>query len=313
MAIRRQKGKVKRKEKDEMPKHEFTMNKNYGQHLLKNPAIISSIVEKAEIKSTDIVLEIGPGTGNLTLRLLELAKKVIAIELDPRMVAELQKRVSSSEHKHKLHVLAGDVLKMDLPYFDMVVANIPYAISSPLTFKLLEHRPLWRSALLMYQREFALRLCANVGDDLYCRLSVNTQLLSKVTHVLKVGKNNFRPPPKVESSVVRFKPHNPPPPVNFKEWDGLLRLCFTRKNKTVASIFKSTTVTDMLTSNYKTICNLRDIPLEVNDDELTDYVKTKIADILQETGYALQRANKMDIDDFLKLLIAFNKQNIHFS
>jgi len=68
----------------------------------------------------------------------------------------------------------------------------------------------------MFQREFALRLVAQPGDELYCRLSVNTQLLAKVTHVMKVGKNNFRPPPKVESSVVRIEPLNPPPPINFQ-------------------------------------------------------------------------------------------------
>jgi len=67
----------------------------------------------------------------------------------------------------------------------------------------------------MFQREFALRLVATPGDPLYCRLSVNTQLLSQVSHVMKVGKNNFRPPPKVESSIVRIKPLDPPPPINF--------------------------------------------------------------------------------------------------
>jgi len=242
------------------------------------------------------------------MRLLELAKKVIAVEVDPRMVAELQKRVSSSEHQHKLQILVGDVLKMDLPYFDLVVANIPYSISSPLTFKLLAHRPIFRSALLMYQREFALRLCANPGDELYCRLSVTTQLLAKTTHVLKVGKNNFRPPPKVESSVVRIKPHNPPPPVNFLEWDGLVRLCFGRKNKTLAASFKSKPVLDLLANNYKTYCSLKEIEVE---SELG--IKEKIMAILEEIEFAQKRANKMDIDDFLLLLTTFNKQSIHFS
>lgn len=88
-------------------------------------------------------------------------------------------------------------------------------ISSPLIFKFLAHRPIFKCAVLMVQREFALRLIAKPGDSLYCRLSINTQLLSKPTHLLKVGKNNFRPPPKVESSVIRIVPHNPPPPINF--------------------------------------------------------------------------------------------------
>jgi 18S rRNA (adenine1779-N6/adenine1780-N6)-dimethyltransferase len=108
----------------------------------------------------------------------------------------------------------------------------------------------------MFQREFAMRLVAQPGDPLYCRLSINTQLLAKVSHVMKVGKNNFRPPPKVESSIVRIKPLSPPPPVNFVEWDGLARLTFSRKNKTMGGIFKKDSVTEMLTTNYKTFLSL---------------------------------------------------------
>lgn len=105
----------------------------------------------------------------------------------------------------------------------------------------------------MYQREFAMRLVANPGDSLYCRLSVNTQLLARVSHLLKVGRNNFRPPPKVDSSVVRIEPRRPLPPVSFKEWDGLVRLCFNRKNKTLGAIFKQKSLLALLEKNYKTL------------------------------------------------------------
>ena len=141
---------------------------------------------RAGIKSTDVVLEIGPGTGNLTAKLLEVAKKVIAYEVDPRMVLELQRRFQGTPQASQLQVVQGDVLKHDLPYFDVCVSNTPYQISSPLTFKLLSHRPLFRAAILMFQREFALRLVAKPGQDHYCRLSVNAQLLSKIEHVMKV-------------------------------------------------------------------------------------------------------------------------------
>merc|ERR1711974_369768 len=145
------------------------------------------------------------------------------------MVAELQKRVQGSHYQQKLQMLVGDVIKTELPFFDVCVANVPYQISSPLVFKLLLHRPFFRCAVLMFQREFAQRLVAQPGDKLYCRLSINTQLLARVDHLMKVGKNNFRPPPKVESSVVRIEPRNPPPPINFKEWDGLTRICFVKE------------------------------------------------------------------------------------
>lgn len=213
-------------------------NTGIGQHILKNPLIINSIIDKAALRPTDVVLEVGPGTGNMTVKLLEKAKKVVACELDPRLVAELHKRVQGTPVASKLQVLVGDVLKTDLPFFDTCVANLPYQISSPFVFKLLLHRPFFRCAILMFQREFALRLVAKPGDKLYCRLSINTQLLARVDHLMKVGKNNFRPPPKVESSVVRIEPKNPPPPINFQEWDGLVRITFVRKNKTLSAAFK---------------------------------------------------------------------------
>lgn len=100
------------------------------------------------------------------------------------------KRVEGTELRHKLQIIHGDVLKVALPYFDVCVANIPYNISSPLLFKLLKHRPMFRAAVIMFQEEFAMRLTARAGDELYCRLSVNTQLLSRVDHLMKVGRLN---------------------------------------------------------------------------------------------------------------------------
>jgi 18S rRNA (adenine1779-N6/adenine1780-N6)-dimethyltransferase len=229
----------------------FGMQKSKGQHLLKNPMILSEIVNKSGIKTTDTILEIGPGTGNLTMLLLDAAKKVIAIELDPRMVAQLIKRVGVSPYQNKLQLIQGDVLKQKLPFFDLCVANIPYQISSPIVFKLLSHRPLFRAAVLLIQREFAMRLIAKPGTEFYCRLSVNVQLLSKVEHIMKVSKKNFVPPPKVESSVVRIEPIHPLPKINFLEWDGLLRICFSRKNKTLGALFKQKKILEMVYQNYK--------------------------------------------------------------
>ena len=104
----------------------------------------------------------------------------------------------------------------------------------------------------MFQREFAMRLVAKPGSDLYCRLSVNVQLLARVDHLIKVSRNSFKPPPKVESSVVRIEPKYPPPPINFVEWDGLVRLCFMRKNRTLSAIFRIKHVINMLWENFKT-------------------------------------------------------------
>ncbi|XP_063151681.1 probable dimethyladenosine transferase isoform X3 [Candoia aspera] len=160
----------------------------------------------------------------------------------------------------------------------------------------------------MFQREFALRLVAKPGSHLYCRLSVNTQLLARVDHLMKVGKNNFKPPPKVESSVVRIEPKNPPPPINFQEWDGLLRIVFVRKNKTLAAVFNSNAVKQLLEQNYRIHCsqNNLQIPENFNIGEL-------IHEILKDTGYSEKRARVMDIDDFISILHGFNAKGIHFS
>lgn len=317
-------------------------HKSKGQHILKNPLVVQSIVEKSGLKSTDVVLEIGPGTGNLTMKLLEQAKKVVAVELDPRMVLELQRRVQGTAYANQLQIIHADVMKVDLPYFDICVANIPYQISSPLTFKLLSHRPSFRAAIIMYQHEFAMRLVAKPGDTLYSRLAVNTQLLSRVNHLLKVGKNNFRPPPKVDSSVVRIEPRNPPPPINFLEWDGLVRICFGRKNKTLSAIFKQSSTLGMMEQNYKLGLALRgpgqnDVAMMVDDDfvedggseddmmvdggetkkkkrgKASDEFKAKVMNILEQNDFADKRASKMSQDDFLQLLAHFNESGIHFT
>lgn len=102
------------------------------------------MLEKSALRPTDVVLEIGPGTGNMTVKILEKVKKVVACEVDPRMVAELQKRVQGTPYQSKLSIMVGDALKTDLPFFDICVANVPYQISSPLVFKLLLHRPFFR-------------------------------------------------------------------------------------------------------------------------------------------------------------------------
>ncbi|ORY41294.1 S-adenosyl-L-methionine-dependent methyltransferase [Rhizoclosmatium globosum] len=236
-------------------------NKDLGQHILKNPLVVDGIIEKANLKPTDSVLEIGPLT---------------VVEMDPRMAAELSKRVQGTTS-------SSEIPKVNLPYFDVCISNTPYQISAALTFKLLQHRPLWRCAVLMFQREFALRLVAKPGDELYC-----------LDHVMKVGKNNFRPPPKVESSVVR--------------WDGLLRILFGRKNKTVSATFKNQSTLDMLEHNYKTVCAVKgvDVPMDFN-------VKDAVQAVLDSVGMSESRAAKMDNDDFMKLLSAFIDAGFRFT
>ena len=287
------------------------LRKKSGQHILKNPLLVNSIVEKAALLSTDVVLEVGPGTGNMTVKLLERCKRVVAVELDHRLANELRKRVQDSPLASKLQVIVGDVLKTELPYFDVCVANLPYQISSPFVFKLLAHRPACRSAVLMFQREFAQRLVAQSGDKVYCRLSANVQLLARVQHLIKVSRNSFKPPPRVDSSVVRIEPKEVPP-VNLTEWDALLRIAFLRKNKTLASIFKSKPVLQVLERNALTQSSLSDSGT-LHGKVCSSEIKEKVLDVLKGIGKSEVRPRTLGVPDFLLLLREFSKHQFKFS
>ncbi|KAK3377700.1 S-adenosyl-L-methionine-dependent methyltransferase [Podospora didyma] len=376
-------GPYERKEKKDKPAaanaNIFRFDKDYGQHILKNPGISDAIVEKAYLKPTDVVLEVGPGTGNITVRALEKAKKVIAVELDPRMGAEVTKRVQGTPLAKKLEVILGDVIKMpELPPCDALISNTPYQISSPLIFKMLAMKNPPRVAVLMFQREFAKRLVAKPGDSLYSRLSVNVNFWATCKHIMKVGKQNFRPPPKVESDVVRIEPliGSARPNIAFEEFDGLLRIVFNRKNKTLRASFAPKEVLSLCERNYKVYCSINNIPIDEsiveeaagedtaamdvdmdvdgddeaggdgglgNDDDDDDddmptffkelgavdeeaktpsrnpktkvaaVVRAKIDKVLAGTDLADKRARMCDQNDFLKLLIAFHAEGIHFS
>lgn len=101
----------------------------FGQHILMNPLVAQGIVDKANLKPTDIVLEVGPGTGNLTVRILEQVRKVVAVEMDPRMASEVKKRVMGKPEQRKLEIILGDFVKAELPYFDVCISNTPYQVS----------------------------------------------------------------------------------------------------------------------------------------------------------------------------------------
>eukprot|EP00928_Gymnodinium_smaydae_P054612 TRINITY_DN38356_c0_g1_i1.p2 TRINITY_DN38356_c0_g1~~TRINITY_DN38356_c0_g1_i1.p2 ORF type:complete len:352 (+),score=96.00 TRINITY_DN38356_c0_g1_i1:59-1114(+) len=281
-------------------------NKKHGQHLLKNPGIIDKIVAAADLKPSDTVFEIGPGTGALTMRLLEAAKRVVAYEIDPRMASEVRKRAASAGRMN-LEVTDGDVLRTKWPVFDVCAANLPYQISSPFTFRLLAHRPLFRCAVLMFQKEFAERLIAKVGEKQYGRLAVNTRLFVKVSCVCKVARGSFNPPPEVDSMVVKVVPRDPPMQVDFREWDGMMRICFGRKNKTLRSSFTMTHTLKTLEENYKTWCVLS------GSKPANKPIKELVTEVLAELGLEQTRAIKIDLDVFFKLLLEFNKRGIHFT
>ncbi|KAL4738272.1 ribosomal RNA adenine dimethylase-domain-containing protein [Aspergillus similis] len=277
----------------------FKFNTDLGQHILKNGAIADNIVDKANVQPSQTVLEVGPGPGILTTRILEKAKKVVAVEFDPRMAAELTKRVQATPMEKKLQIVLGDFIKTDLsklPPFQVCISNTPYQISSPLIFKLLSMPNPPKMCVLMVQREFALRLLARPGDALYSRLSVNVQFFSKVSHIMKVGRNNFRPPPQVESSVVRIEPKPGKPEISWDEWDGMLRICFVRKNKTLRAGFMATKIRQMIERNWITWAAMHPEKVSQADVDLltgkTPFPEGKFAASSKNDGDV-----DMDVDD----------------
>ncbi|KAE9612960.1 hypothetical protein Lal_00027710 [Lupinus albus] len=277
--------------------------KSRGQHILINPRILNDIVRTSAIKSTDTVLEIGPGTGNLTLKLLQTAHNVVAIEIDHRMIDVLEKRVLQHDLGTKLKVIRGDALRTKFPHFDIVVANIPYGISSPLVIKLVYGAIRFRSATLMLQKEFATRLLANPGDSEFNRLALNVKLLADVEFVMDVSKRDFLPCPKVDSSVVIIRPKDQVPDVDLREWRAFTRTCFNTKNKTLGATFK----------HKRKVMELLKLSNANEDKEKCQSFKEKIIGVLKTGGFEDKRPCKLSVEDLLHLLSLFNDAGIYFN
>jgi 16S rRNA (adenine1518-N6/adenine1519-N6)-dimethyltransferase len=207
-----------------LKKYGIKPKEKLGQNFIVSQDVLERQVKYANISKKDIVLEIGAGIGTLTALLLEKAKKLYVVEKDPVLLKVLRDRFED------VNILEGDALKLRLPKFDKTVSNIPYSISSPLTFKLFRHG--FKLAVLTYQKEFAERMVAKPGMRNYSRLSVATFYYANAEILEFLPKDAFYPPPKVESAVVRLFPKKKPFKVNEEIFFKLMRL-FTHRRKTV--------------------------------------------------------------------------------
>ena len=203
-----------------LKKFKLQANKALGQNFLVDINVVNSIIESANIDNADLVIEIGPGLGVLTKRLLEKAYKVIAIELDSNMVNILKDRFKEEKEEH-FTIINNDVLKVDInKLIDeekkeawarnkkinkvKVVANLPYYISTPIVMKLLESKLNIESLTIMVQKEVADRLIANPGTKYSGSITYAVNYYSVAEKVLEVGKECFIPSPKVESEVIKL-------------------------------------------------------------------------------------------------------------
>jgi 16S rRNA (adenine1518-N6/adenine1519-N6)-dimethyltransferase len=201
-------------------------DKRRDQHFLVDNNILRRIVDLAGIEKNEDILEIGAGPGNLTEALSKKARHVYSIELDASLVNFLEDRFKGAN----VTIIKGNALKVDFPRFDKVVANLPYSISSDITFKLLKYP--FKFGVLMYQREFALRMVSKVGEPDYSRLSVDVQHFADVEILMKVSPQAFNPPPEVESAVVKLTPR--PASYTVEDRDlfmSLVTAAFTQRRK----------------------------------------------------------------------------------
>ncbi len=184
------------------------MGRRFGQHFLAKRSILNRIAEAACDSAAPLVIEIGPGRGALTESLLERAGRIVAIEVDPVLVHYLRQKFAAPIETGRLTLIEGDVLKLDLAAWGpgVVAGNLPYYITSPILEKLFAMGDQWRRAVFMVQAEVAARLAAAPGSRDFGFLSVQTQLFARPEILFTVPRTAFRPPPKVESAVVRLIP-----------------------------------------------------------------------------------------------------------
>lgn len=185
--------------------NEIKLNKNLGQNYLIDDFKRKKIISYGNLNKEDTVLEIGPGIGTLTVELAKKAKKVIAIEQDNTIFNILKERLAN-ENITNVELINNDAIKVNFPKFNKIIANLPYQISSPITFKFLEYN--FDLAILMYQKEFAERMVGEVGTKKYSRLSAMLYFKSDVEFLTNVSPESFIPNPKVNSAVIKLTPKN---------------------------------------------------------------------------------------------------------
>ncbi|MFA5523191.1 MAG: 16S rRNA (adenine(1518)-N(6)/adenine(1519)-N(6))-dimethyltransferase RsmA [Tissierellales bacterium] len=228
-------------------KHGFRFSKSLGQNFLIDGNIIDRIVEGANIKDEDGIIEIGPGIGTLTQKLCESAEKVVAIELDNNLLPILEETLGDYSN---LEVVHGDVLKVDINKIIeeklegrkvKVVANLPYYITTPIIMKLLEENLKIDKIVVMVQKEVALRMKATPGNKDYGALSIAVQYYSKPEIIVDVPKNVFMPRPNVDSAVIMLSVY-PEPIIRVKDeklFFRVVKAAFGKRRKTLLNALDS--------------------------------------------------------------------------
>ncbi len=225
--------------RQELREYGLFPEKRLGQHFLVDPNILSKVVRTAGVRREDVVLEVGPGLGQMTVALSRQAKKVIAVEIDERLAVVLKQKL---EDYPNVEVIRSDILEVDFKRLFKketrpvkVVANLPYQISTPLLFRFIESKEIFSGLTLMLQREVAERMVASPGGKEYGPLSIFIQAFSNVSIQFIIQPTAFFPPPKVESALVHMTwKEKPMIEMKDEEWfKRVVKACFSYRRKTL--------------------------------------------------------------------------------
>ena len=233
---------------DPSPIARLRPKKAFGQNFLVNEGAIATIVGSALATDAPCLLEIGPGPGVLTERLLADGRPLWAVDLDPEACELLRTRFSDRSH---FHLLQGDAVRIPLPEGERwsVVGNLPYNAATPILARLLTEGIAWERMVLMFQLEVAQKLMGVPGTKAYGPLSVLAQLCARLTRLVKLGPGSFRPAPKVDSAVVQFEPRMDAPSLaERRTLLAVLHHSFTHRRKTLANNWQGMLPAEALSS-----------------------------------------------------------------
>jgi len=227
--------------------------KRFGQNFLVDNSIINMIVDSIQPQPDDLMIEIGPGLGSMTIPLLSRLNKLNVIELDRDIIPKLTRNciISDAQNRDKLIVNESDVLKFDFPELHKklknknklrIVGNLPYNISTPVLFHLLKSRHIIQDMHFMLQKEVVDRIVSTPGNKLYGRLSVMIQTYFTTQSLFEVPPYAFEPAPKVNSAILRLQPNNQFEKYieDFSQFEKLIRQAFSQRRKTLKNTLKNT-------------------------------------------------------------------------
>lgn len=277
--------------KDILSRHGIKLNKNLGQNYLIDKNKRDQIINFGDISKEDVILEIGTGIGTLTIELAKRAKKVIAIEQDKKIFEILAQRLED-EKIDNVELINDDALKVDFPPFNKIISNLPYQISSPITFKFLNYD--FDLAILMYQKEFASRMNGEVGTKNYSRLSAMLYFKCDVEKLTDVSNESFIPKPQIDSTVVKLTPkENIISDEDFRTYSKFTKALFQHRNKKIKNA---------LIDSRHIISNIDKKVLKkrlnaISDERLDEYLKKRVVVLTpEEILYISKKLNPIFVE-----------------